>query len=215
MPWTLGILLASVVVVLAWVVSRRRPEHRPVAGVLTIGLVSDLARQALRVAVFVPARARFAGAPFTGWTRVAADVDNALFLAYPAAIVALMVVVLLRRRPWPVAVVWALAVAALAVSYPASRGAVLSRCYLAAELAAVAVTVGSAVTWFWRRESPTLTIGIALLIGATEAATLLPFSKGIFAAWTLARASYVTLYVILIVLHGGVVCGSSSPSKSS
>jgi len=215
MLWTVLILLASIVVALAWVVVRRRPDHRPVAAVLTVGLVSDVARQALRVAVFLPARERLHGAPFTGWVRVAADVDNALFLAYPAAIVALMVVVFLRRRAWPVAVLWALAVAALAIAYPASRGAVLSRCYLAAELAAVAMTVGAAVTWFWRREAPTLTHGIALLIGASEAATLLPFYKGLFNSWTLARASYVTLYAILIVLYGGVVCGSSSRSRSS
>jgi hypothetical protein len=215
MLWTVLILLASIVVALSWVVARRRPDHRPVAAVLTVGLVSDLARQALRVAVFLPARERLNGAPFTGWTRVAADVDNAFFLAYPAAIVALMVVVFLRRRAWPVAVVWALAVAALAVAYPATRGATLSRCYLGAELAAVAMTVGAAITWFWRREPPTLTIGIALLVGASEAATLLPFHKGIFDSWTLARVSYVTLYVILIVLYGGVVCGSSSHSRSS
>lgn len=215
MFWTAAAGLAGVTVVLAWLVARGRPDHRPVAALLTVGFASDLVRQALRVAVFVPARASFAGAPFTGWVRVAADVDNALFLAYPAAIVAVMVVVFLKRPAWPVAVVWALIVAALAIAYPASRGAVLSRCYLAAELAAVAVTVGAAVTWFWRREAPTLTSGIALLIGASEAATLLPFYKGLFNSWTLARVSYVTLYAILIVLYGSVVCGSSSRSRSS
>lgn len=215
MLWTVAVLLSGIAVALAWLVARVRPDHRPVAALLTVGFLSDLARQALRVAVFVPARAVFAGAPYTGWTRVAADVDNALFLAYPAAIVACMVVVLLRRRAWPVAVVWALAVAAMAVAYPMTRGAILSRCYLAAELAAVAVTIGSAVTWFWRREVPTLTHGVALLIGVTEIAMLLPFRKGIFTSWPLAQAAYMTLYVILIVLHGGAVCGSSSSSKSS
>jgi hypothetical protein len=215
MLWTVLVALSATAAALAWVVARRRPDHRPIAAVLTVGLVSDLARQALRVVVFLPAREHLNGTPFTGWTRVAADVDNALFLAYPAAIIALVVVVLLRRPAWPVAFPWALAVAALAVAYPATRGATLSRCYLGAELGALSVTVGAAITWFWRREPPSLTIGITLLLGASEAATLLPFHRGIFGAWKLARVSYVTLYVILIVLYGGVVCGSSSRSRSS
>lgn len=215
MLWTLVVVLSGVATVLAWHRARDRPEHRPVAALLTIGLVSDLARQALRTAVFFPARERFAGAPYTGWTRVAADADNALVLAYPAAIVAVAMWVFLRRRPWPVAAFWALAVAALAVAYPATRGAVLSRCYLGAELVAIAVTVGAAAMWRWRREPPTLTHAVALLLGASEAATLVTFRKGVFTSWPLAQAGYVTLYLIVIVLHGGAVCGSSSSSRSS
>jgi hypothetical protein len=215
MLWTVGVLLAGVATALAWLVARERPDYHSVAALLTVGFISDLARQALRIAVFLPARERFAGAPYTGWTRIAADADNALVLAYPAAIVAVALWVFLRRRPWLVAVGWAVSVAALAVAYPATRGAVLSRCYLGAELVAIAVTVGAAVTWFWRREPPTLTHAVTLLIGASEAATLLPFRKGLFTSWTLAQAAYVTMYVILIVLQGGAVCGSSSSSKSS
>jgi hypothetical protein len=215
MLWMVVVVLSGVATALAWRVARGRPDHRPVAALLTVGFASDLARQALRTAVFLPARERFAGAPYTGWTRVAADADNALVLAYPAAIVAVALWVFLRRRPWPVAIGWAVAVAALAVAYPVTRGAVLSRCYLGAELLAIAVTLGAAAMWLWRREPPTLTHAVALLLGASEAATLVSFRKGLFTSWTLAQAGYVTLYVILIVLHGGAVCGSSSSSKSS
>jgi hypothetical protein len=213
--WTVGVALVGVAIALAWAVARRRPEHRFVPALLALGVGSDLLRQALRVLVLLPARASFGGAPYTGWARVAADVDNALFLAYPAGIAALALWVFLRRRPWAVVLLWAVTVLALAVAYPASRGEVLSRVYLAAELGAVVVTLGSFVMWFWCRQTPTLTHGVTLLIGSAELATLLPFHKSIFASWTLARWAYVTLYVILIVLHGGVVCGLSSPSKSS
>lgn len=215
MLWTVGALLSALTTALAWCVARGRPDHRPVAALLTVGLVSDLLRQALRMVVFLPARERFAGAPYTGWTRVAADVDNALVLAYPAAIVAVASWVFLRRRPWPVAVGWAVAVAVLAIAYPVTRGAVLSRCYLGAELIAITVTLGAAAMWLWRREPPTLTHAVTLLIGASEAATLVTFRKGLFTSWTLAQAGYITLYVILIGLHGGAVCGSSSSSRSS
>ena len=215
--WAAGIGLASVVVALAWAVARRRPEHRYVAGALSVGLAADLARQALIVWVFRPARAASGGAPFTGLARIAADADNALFLAYPCALAALSVWTFLRRRPWPVLVVYALAVAGLAAAYPASRGGALARVYMAVELASVAVTAGAFVMWFWRRETPTLTHGVTLLLGAVEVATLVPYKLSFFSSWSVARASYMTLYVVLIVLYGGVVwgSGSSSVSKSS
>ena len=215
MLWLVVVVLSAITTALAWRLARERPDHRPVAALLTLGFAADLARQTLRIAVFLPARDRFAGAPYAGWTRVAADVDNALVLAYPAAIVAVALWVFLRRRPWPVAVFWAVAVAALAVAYPVTRGAVLSRCYLGAELVAIAVTLGAAAMWLGRHEPPTLTHAVTLLIGASEAATLVTFRKGLFTSWTLAQAGYVTLYVILIFLQGGAVCGSSSSSRSS
>jgi len=98
MLWMVVVVLSGVATALAWHLARERPDHRPVAALLTLGFISDLARQALRIAVFLPARERFAGAPYTGWTRVAADADNALALAYPAAIVAGALWVFLRRR---------------------------------------------------------------------------------------------------------------------
>lgn len=217
MTWAAGIGLAAIVVLLAWSVARRRPEHRLVAGALTLGLAADLARQAIVLGVLRPARAASDGAPLSGIAGVACDVDNALFLAYPAALAALSVWTFLHRRPWPVLVAYALTVAGLAAAYPASRGEALARTYMGAELAAVAVTAGAFVMWFWRREPPTLTHGVTLLLGACEIATLIPYRRHLFSSWTIAQAAYMTLYVILIVLHGGALwgSGSSSPSKSS
>lgn len=40
-------LLTAAMTILAWIVARRRPEHRPVALVLTLGLAFNLARAAL------------------------------------------------------------------------------------------------------------------------------------------------------------------------
>lgn len=70
---------------LAWALVRRRPEHRPVALLLTLGLFADIVRQALAVYAIGPARASSGGAPLTGWARAAGHLDAALFTAYPAA----------------------------------------------------------------------------------------------------------------------------------
>ncbi|MFT3768925.1 MAG: hypothetical protein QM820_26080 [Minicystis sp.] len=193
------------------------------ASVLTLGLISDVIRKAILVYVIRPARAASGDVPFAGLTRVACDIDNALMLAYPAALAALAVWMFLRRRPWPVAMAYLLSVAALAVAYPASRGLPLARSYMAAELATVAVSFGAFIMWFWRRESPTLAHGVALLLGLTEIATMIPYQRSPFSwlpiaqAWSIAQASYMTLYVVLIVIYGGALwgSGSSSPSSSS
>jgi hypothetical protein len=212
--WAGGVALAAIVVLLVWSVARRRPEHRPVAGALTVGFTADLARKALVVYVIHPARAASGGAPLAGLARVACDVDNALFLAYPAALIALSVSVFMRRRLWPIAVAYVLAVAGLAVTYPASRGEALARVYMAAELAVVVTTIGALVTWFWRREPPSLTHGVTAMLGMCEIATLIPYRLHLFSSWTIAQASYMTLYVILIALYGSDLWGSGSSSQS-
>jgi hypothetical protein len=81
--------------VLAWVNSRRCPEHRPVALFLTLALSADLDRRALRLLVLAPAREALqaqgfdpARIPFTGLTRVAADLEGALFVAWRAGLAA-------------------------------------------------------------------------------------------------------------------------------
>jgi hypothetical protein len=215
--WAAGIGLASVVVALAWTVAQRRTEHRYVAGALSVGLLSDLARKGLIVWVLRPARVIAGDAPLTGLVRFAADVDSALFLAYPFSLAALSTWVFIGRRPWPIGVVYFASVVALAAAYPLTRGDALARAYMAGELATIAVTIGAFVMWFWRREAPTLTHGVTVLLGLAEVATLLPYRFAFFTSWTVARASYMTLYVVLIILYGGIVWGSGSslPSKSS
>lgn len=220
--WAAGVTLAAVVVVLAWSVTRRQREHLYVASVLTLGLTSDVIRKAILVYILRPARVVSGDNPFNGAARIACDVDNALILAYPAALAALALWVFLRRRPWPVACVYVLAVSTLAAIYPVSRGVFLARSYIAAELGAVAVTFGSFVMWYWRRESPTLTRGVTLLLGLTELVSLIPYQRSPFAwlpiaqAWSIAQAAYMTTYVVLIVVYGSVLwdSGSSSPSNS-
>ena len=214
--WIAAAALYAAVVALVWAVTKQRPNHRPTAWLLTLGLVVDVAREMIQVDVLQPTRAAMGAGPFHGFARGAFNVDEALFLAWPAGIAACAACVFLRRRVWPFLAIYGLAVAMVVAAYPTVRGAALARVYLGVELAAIAVGLGSFITWAWKRETPNLTHIVTLLVVAVELATLLPFSKGPFVYWSLAQASYMTLYIVLIVVYGGVLWdrGSSSPSRS-
>jgi hypothetical protein len=209
------VALSVVVTALAWAVARRRADHRPIAWFLTAALAADVLRWPLRVFVIAPARAaRIADEPFAGWVRATWHVHEALFLVWPVGIAALFVWLFLRRRPWAIGVACAALVAYLVATYPETRGAVLQRWYLGAELAAVAVSVGACVQWLWRRESPKLPHACAIMIGCVEVALFIgPFRGNVFTTWDLARLGYVILYVALAVVQGGSLWGSGSTTR--
>jgi hypothetical protein len=207
--------LSTAVTIISWLVAARRTEHRSVALFLTLSLGTDLGRWALTALVLIPERARSGGVPFTGWHLVACHLDRALFLALHAGLAALAMWVFLQRRPWPVAVAWTLAVAALVVTYPTTRGEMLRLCYLAAELATLAVVTGCYVMWWWRREKPRFSNVCTLLLASGEVAILIgPYSRNIFTSWDIAQAMYATVYVVLLLLHGGILWRLEQPSKS-
>ncbi len=208
-------VLQALAAALAVVLARRRVDHRPVA-IFLIGMtLANAARWALRTFVILPAQALAPGAPLHGLSRAAGHFDQALFFAWPAGIVALTIAVFSRRRPWPVAIPWALMVAALVLTYPEIRGTATRPFYLAAELAALLVAIGLIVQWAWRREAMTCPRLSTLFIVGIDCGTLLgPYRTNPFATWDLAQAMYAVLYVVLIVIQGGVAWGSWKPSRS-
>src|SRR5262249_44324409 len=113
-------------------------------------------------------------------------------------------------------VVFGAAMVALVATYPVTRGDVLQRCYLAAELAALVVAIGCCVQFAWRQEPPRLPHGCTILIGCVEVAMIIgPYRKSVFASWDLAQIAYTILYVTLAVVLGGSLWGTSSSQKSS
>jgi hypothetical protein len=207
--------------------ARVQPQYRPVTGFLVTTTIANAARLAIIAYVLAPARATMRAAgldpalvPFTGWAEAACDVELALFLLWPAGIAALSIAVFLRRRPWAVAAIWALASIANAVSYPALRGATLARCYTAAELASLLVGVGCIVSWLpHRRERlPGLHTTVVMLLIAVGLTGLVkgPWRFGIFDTWALAQIGYAVTYAVIMVLEGGVlwIKPSSLPPSS-
>jgi hypothetical protein len=79
--------------VLAWPIVAQRPEHRPVALLLSLGLAADLVQRVLVSAVLnVPG-------PYAGGERVAFHVQEAAFIAWTFGIVATVIAVYAKRRP--------------------------------------------------------------------------------------------------------------------
>ncbi|MFT3765461.1 MAG: hypothetical protein QM820_08105 [Minicystis sp.] len=190
--------------VLAGVGARGRAEHRPFALFLGAMAIAAAVRWVLLTWWVVPFQATFPDVPLTGGALLAAHADTALFLAWPAGIAATAVAVYLRRRPWIVAGAWAVAAIAIAAAYPSTRGDVLRRCYLAAELVALAVSFGAIGTWARLRESVTLTRACVLLLVLFEMSTLLgPWLGDPFSTWWKAQILYAMLYGGLIAIQGG------------
>jgi hypothetical protein len=199
--------------ILAAVLARRQREYRPIAVFLCGTACADLIRWALMVWVPSPPPG---GPPLSGFTRVAFDVDCALFLTWPAGLAGTALWVFLQRRAWVVIPVWAATVAALVVTYPTTRGAVLQSCYLAAELAALTVTLGAFIQWVWKREMPRLHHIALMLVAGVDAATLIagPWHSVIYEAWPLSQLMSAVLYVVLIAIHGGMLWTSGSQRSS-
>ncbi|WP_438014909.1 hypothetical protein WMF18_28980 [Sorangium sp. So ce315] len=197
--WTLAVLST----VLAWLVSRHRPEHRPIAWLLGYGLATDAVRELIGARVLRPARAELAGAPFTGWVRVAGHVESALFVGWMAGVAALAVFIFGRRRPWGVLAVYVVAVAVLVAGYPTIRGAMLGRAYLALELAALCTSVGCLILWFLGGErGKTHHLAAGFIVIGESLMLVGPFRMGIFDAWDLARSILIALYISLVPVQG-------------
>ncbi|WP_437647334.1 hypothetical protein [Sorangium sp. So ce362] len=195
--------LLALATLLAWVVARHRPEHRPVAWLLAYGLAANVVRRAIRIGVLAPARAELAGAPFTGWTRLAFHVESALFIGWIAGVAALAVWIFGRRRPWGVLAVYVVAVAVLAAGYPTFRGELLGRAYLALELAALCTSVGCLILWFLGGErGRTHHLAAGFIVIGESLMLLGPFRVGIFDAWDLARSILIALYISLVPVQG-------------
>jgi hypothetical protein len=195
---------ALVAVVVAW----KRSEHRPVAAFLAGTVVADLVRLGLSLGPLA------ISGPYKGPLRALFHVEQALFLTWPAGIAALALWVYRKRHPFPVAIAYALAVAVLVIGYPAIRGDLLRRCYLAAEIAAVVTAIGAFVRWVGRAPPrlPQVVTTFVLVVDMVSLAVG-PWQWGLFGAWALAQVIYSALYAVLIVVQIGALWISPSSSK--
>lgn len=198
--------LALVAAVLSWTVARGRPSYRPVAWLLTGQFLIDMASLALRELVFVPYYPPLGGGPATGWLRVAAHTEQALFIGWRVGIAALAVWIFGRKSPRLVFLVYAAVVLGLILGYPTVRGELLQRAYLAIELAVLCVSIGFFIRWYLGRERWTPETLVTGLIIALESAMITggPYRFVIFSAWDRAWAILIVLYASLIIVEGWV-----------
>ncbi len=172
----------------------RRPRgYRPVA-IFLVGMTAATWARALLAPLLIDA-----ARPRIGLSRVAFQVSDALFLAWPAAVAALAIVVFTRRRAWPVAMVWAALVGGLAGTYPALHGEALTRwTYGAVTLVACAAGAVAFMLWLRLRLAPDAAHVAALLILSSTGATLVgPDLGDVGARWDIARWLFIGLYLAL------------------
>jgi hypothetical protein len=199
--WALRIalLLATIGAVL---LARRRREYTPIAGFLSWIALCHIVRPVILVFVLLPAD-EAGRLPFTGAERAAFHVEQALFVSWPLGIAALAVWILARRRPWPIAVAYAAVVLGLILGYPTVRRELLQSVYLGVTLAALAVSIGAAASW-WRTKAQPMPPEIAsLLFIAVEVGAILgPFAAGMIdKTWPVAQGLYFGLYAMLFALE--------------
>lgn len=210
----IGLALATLVVALAVHRARRAREHTVIAAAVGATLLADLGRLALILWALPPA-----GPPLAGVAqRLAGAADDALHIAWPALIAAVALRVLAERGRGSTALValaWAGAAVAIAMTYPAMeplevRAELLRKKYLAFELAASFVALACLlyrVRRFWRAKSiepQSFTTRIASVLVAAHFAGIVvgPHQLGLFGqAWWLGIVVSMTTFTILAGLH--------------
>jgi len=162
----------------AWVLTRRRAEHKPAALALTLLLCAHAANAPVNAAL-----TPHSAAPWEGAARLLVYLQGALVLASVAIVPGLALAVFLSpgRRRCAVRLVlgtWALASIVLAVLYPSPivRGPSLGRLYLAAELASLFIAIVALLQWArWAkgRASPGSAHAVAIALLVLDIGTLI------------------------------------------
>lgn len=202
--------------VLAVAVARRRAGYRTVAGFLALTAVLDVGRGIAREHGLDLSTAR----PHLGWQRVAIHIDQAAYLAWPAAVAWLSAAVFggspLKKVSLAIGAAWAGALVLLVAMYPAGRGVATDHAVIACEITSMFFAIGTVVRWWKHREMPTLAHAAALLVCGIHAAAFAVVARGYTVArWQIAVGAYLVLYFLISVVQGGVLWISSSPASNS
>jgi len=208
-------LMASAIV-LAWMLASRRAEHRPVALLLSVGLAADVGRHVFDGAVLAPLRSSLGVTiPWTGWARVAAFVAHAMTLAWPAALVAAVLVVFAGRRPWAALAGWAGVLAVIAVVHPMAGDGSQQRALAAANALGVLIALGIVLAWYRKTTRPAgaARLSLALIVAAEAVSLLGAWRVGPFERWPVAEALYLGLFGVLVLAQGRFLWNSPQPSS--
>lgn len=192
------------VAVAAILLARRRTDHRPFA-IFFVGITIANLIRFLRHETFAPIRP-IGAPPYTGFARVAFHVDQAMFLAWPAAFAALALWLFAPRRILALlpGLAWVVAVAYLATHYPEVRGEALRRFYFGAEVGALAVAGAALISLWWRHGAITPAGACLLCCVAVDGGTLFAgaWHFGFWTEWALNQVAFVLLYSTLILYQG-------------
>jgi hypothetical protein len=203
--------IAVLAALLGVVLALPRSSYRPVAGFLCTMAALDLVRMYLRSAFDLGSLG-----PYEGARRLAFHADELGFLAWPAGLAALALIVFGHRRPWPAFAVWGAVGAALVALYPSDlvRSAGLQRVYLVAYVMGFAAVAAQGVAW-WnaKRDKPGPESAVLLLLGLVDLAGLVAFYGSVFDRWAVYVVPVnIVLYLVISAVEGGFLWQSWSRS---
>ena len=197
------------VIVLAWMLARKRPEHRAVAVLLSVGFAADIVHPALD-AMAAPPQAN----PVNQWLSwIAGVLGTGLALLWPAALVGAALVVFAGRKPWAAIAGWACALALLVLLHPA-RG-VHERAFSLVQALAVACAAGIGVSWYRRKGDGSMTsahFALAMILSTELVGLLGAWRLGPFEHWPISQVLYLLLFAMLLVSQWRYLWRSPQPS---
>jgi len=197
------------VIVLAWMLARRRPEHRVIAVLLSVGFAVDIVRP-----VFDGLAAPADAAPSLqrlAW--IAGVLAHAVALLWPAALVGAALVVFAGKRPWAAVAGWAGALAMLVIVHPAREDQ--ARAFALVQLLATACAAGLVVAWYRKRAGRAMSsahFALAMILSTELVSLLGAWRVGPFEHWPISQALYLLLFAMLIVSQWRYLWSSPQPS---
>lgn len=204
------LLMVGATATAAGVARQRRDEHLPVALLLGANLLASAIRTLIAPFIFTAP----GDPPLVGVARALAHVDEGFQLIGPLSTAGAALVVFARRSALPALLAWVVATAALAATYPTTRGDVLRKVYLAIELCSLFTAFVSISVFLRRRdkagqwEAPKLPHFALAMIVAIDVVSVVfgPWRFGLYTGWELAQYAACVCFGILILLQGGVMC---------
>jgi hypothetical protein len=201
-----GWVVQTIAIVLAFMICRRRPQHRPFAVWAAVVLAEDIIRRILNVWPLDAPR------PYTGALRALFHVDQALFLLEPFGLAAVCWIVFLSRRARAPLLAGVAAWAALALGYPwPFRGVVLGYIYAGIQALSILASGASMVIWTRRKAHPrpehTCGLLATLLTCALFSGPYAPRAPAPFDDWSFAELVYLSLWSALAVVQAFAIWG--------
>ena len=204
-------------VILAWLLAQRRrcPEHRPIALLLSLGLVAAASCSALDTWILAPFRAQLGiNAPWSGWARAACIAHNATWLTWQASLVAASLVVFANTRPFPALLGWLCFLAVDVVVHPIAGDGSQARFLGGAQILAVGISVWLLIAWLRRITKPVTSaqFSLAMLVAMEATSALTGWWAGSFARWDLSQLLGLLSLAFVIIVQGGYLWSARSSS---
>lgn len=182
-------ILASV---LAWIITGRHKEHRPIAVLLSIGFLGQGFMLTWGHFVIAPLRGSLGlTQPWEGWPRAAAILYESVWHTWPCALIGACLVVLFQRSVWPVVLAWVGLSILTALNHPVPYLVVQAGSLL---IAAVLLTVWYRRSTGFQGTTP-LALGIIILGSLVSPIRPTPACEG------LATLVMLAMLITLFALH--------------